>query len=150
MRILDESKNFILYHDYESVYVKRNDSDNKIYIGDHYGDPKCGLIAHTETWFLAGGEGLTFFDFSRGSVELMRDAKLMFDINLGKIKARVDQPYFSIHSMKLENENAVRILVDPWSDVASTWLLKIKNLELEKLYDGPSLLGQPYQETIEF
>jgi hypothetical protein len=81
----------------------------------------------------------------------MRDSKLIFDVNVGnRIKANVDQSYVAVHSMRLENEGNVRILIDPWSHLASTWLLNIADLKLTKLRDGPSLVEQPYQENIEF
>jgi hypothetical protein len=151
MRTLAESPNYILWNDYETVYLRRKLSSEDIELGYHYGDTCCGLISPEEKWFLAGGEGLSYFDFTRGSVELMRDSKLIFDINVGnKIKANVDQPYFAVHSMRLEDKNTVRILIDPWSHLASTWLLNIPDLQLTKLRDGPSLVEQPYQEAIEF
>lgn len=152
MRILDESKNYILCHEYESVYVKyKNSSRENIYIGEHYGDPKCGIIGPTETWFLAGGEGLTFFDFLQGSTELMRESrKVIRDPKNRVIKVTDSNPKWWVHSMRLESTYSVRILIDPWDDFASTWLLNIPGLKLTKLCDGPSLIGYPYQETVDF
>lgn len=152
MRVLDESKNLILYNEYESVYIKRKGrEEEKFYIGSHYGDPVCGIIAPSESWFLAGGEGLTFFDFLQGSTELMRESRKVIRDSENKIIKVVDSsPKWWVHSMKLETKYSVRILIDPWDIFASTWILNIPDLKLTKLRDGPSLVEQPYREEVEF
>lgn len=152
IRTLAESKNYILCHEYESVYVQHKSSTKeKLYIGSHYGDPKCGIIAPTETWFLAGGEGLTFFDFLQGATEIIRESRKVIRDSENRVKRIVDSsPKWWVHSMRLETKYSVRILIDPWDDFASTWLLNIPDLKLTKLRDGPSFIDQPYREEIDF
>jgi hypothetical protein len=148
---LDETSNFRLFTDYEEVYALDKRSDARFWIGSHYGDAKCGLISPEETWFLAGGEGLTYFGFQKGFIELLREERLVISKNSrGRVKAHFDKKVMFIHSIRLESVDAVRVLVDPWSDQASTWLLNISDLQLTKLRDGPSLVDQPYQEEIDF
>jgi hypothetical protein len=114
MRILAESKNYFLSHDFENVYVEHKHHGKENYlIGSHYGDPTCGIISPDETWFLAGGLGLSYFDFQRGAVTLMYEDYKVIRNAKGHITklANPDVHYF-IHSIKLETENSARILVD--------------------------------------
>jgi hypothetical protein len=52
--------------------------------------------------------------------------------------------------MRLAGPRRARILIDPWSDAAATWELDVATLTLRKIADGPSLVGQPYREVVDF
>ncbi|MDE6780402.1 MAG: hypothetical protein K2J40_02955 [Ruminococcus sp.] len=49
--ILAESKNYIVYNDYEIVLLKNKSDGSEIIIGDFYGDP-CGALIDTEEKFI--------------------------------------------------------------------------------------------------
>jgi len=136
LRLLAESTRYVLGHSHEQVYVIEKPSGAPQRAGDHYGDPACGLIGPGDTWFLAGGEGLTLFTFRDGVVELLR----------GSSEA---DTYF-VKQMRLEQEGTVRILVDPWSDKASVWRLFPDEARLEKLHDGPDLRSEPLRDDVEY
>ena len=76
MNTLDEPSHYILGHSSETVLLVRKVDGETWVLGEHYGDPTCGLIGPEQTWFLSGGEGLLFFDFARGSTAFMRDNDL--------------------------------------------------------------------------
>ena len=45
MRILAESENFVLYHEYEDVCLLDKHTQEKRSLGEHYGDPEAGFIS---------------------------------------------------------------------------------------------------------
>jgi len=57
--ILAESDNYLLYFECESVslYIK-NKKIPSISVGDHYGNPKTGLISKNEDYLISGGCGI--------------------------------------------------------------------------------------------
>jgi hypothetical protein len=61
LHTLAESTNYLLCHSYEYAYVIDKRDGVKRDAGDHYGDPKVGLISPDETWFCTGGEGVQCF-----------------------------------------------------------------------------------------
>jgi hypothetical protein len=134
--VLAESPRYVLGHEYERVYVLEKDTGTYRELGAHYGDPECGIIDPQERWFLAGGEGLTFYTQQDGVVELLR----------GGTEA---DTYF-VSSMRLEAEGTVRLLVDPWSDKASVWRFFPEGHRLEKLHDGPDLTREPWREKVDY
>ena len=138
-KTLAESRNYRLVHEFEKVFLVRKSTGNRTPLADHYGDPLVGLIDEYEQWIITGGEGLVYFDFIRGIQEFFRKG----------CRPDPEQTYF-VHSMRPEGEGQVRILIDPWSGFASTWVLHVKTLALRKLRDGPSLTDEPYQDEVEY
>ena len=136
LRVLAESPRYVLGHSHEQVYVLEKGTGTYREAGEHYGDPKSGIIDPQERWFLAAGEGLTFYTVQNGVVELLR----------GEAEA---DPYF-VSSMRLEAEGTVRLLVDPWSDKASVWRFFPDGHRLEKLHDGPDLRREPWREEVDY
>jgi hypothetical protein len=141
MKTLSESNNYILGNEYEEVILKDKRNKKTHYLGSHYGDPELGLIAPDESWFITAGEGLLYFDFERGLHQFLRKG---FDDHLGK------DSYAFVHSARIESNESVRVLVDPWSEYASTWLLSIPLLKIEKIKDGPSMVDKPWQEKVTY
>jgi hypothetical protein len=136
MRILDESSNFLLWHEFEEVWLTDKRTDRKLYIGRHYGDPVQGIIGPDESWFLTAGEGLLFLDFSRKTHEFLRGG--------------MDGAAIFVHSMRVQDEKNIRVLLDPWSDYPGTMVLHIDTLTLERISEGPSLKGEPWREEVDF
>ncbi|UFH58125.1 hypothetical protein [Sulfurovum mangrovi] len=135
METLLESSNYILAHEFEDVILK-DKNNGKIYsLGSHYGDPVLGLIAPDESWFITAGEGLLYFDFKRGLHEFFR-------------KDLSSEGSLFVHSACIESNESVRILIDPWSEYASTWILSIPALKIQKIKNGPLMIGKPWQEKV--
>ena len=133
-RVLAESRHFVLMHEYERVFVLCRTTGKQVPAGAHHGDPTCGVIAADESWFVTGGEGVQVFTFVDGIRDFCREP---------------GSP-FSISAMRLDDDGAVRILVDPWSDKASVWRLDPAAGALIKLRDGPDLRDVVFQEDVPY
>jgi len=59
-------------------------------------------------------------------------------------------PVVHVSAMRLEGNDNVRFLVDPWSANASVWRLNPTSGDLSKLSDGPDLRDEPYQENVQY
>lgn len=140
LRILTESESYLIGHEYEVVVLVEKKSGKQHVIADHHGDPNCAIIDPNENWFLIGGEGITYFDFEKGSINYFR----------GGGHSSLYSPCWFVHDMRLESANEVRILFDPWSEYASMWLMNCLELKIRKVQDGPHLEGKPYQDKVEF
>ena len=138
IQILAESNNFELQAHYEDIVLVRKSDEKDFDLGSHYGDPKVGLISPKEDWFITAGEGLIYFDFNQGLKYFFRSD---FSSQSGVA---------FVHDAKIEPDLGVKILLDPWSNYASTWLLKLPELELSKLSNSPSLVNEPYREKVAF
>lgn len=138
-RNLAESPKFVLAHEYETAFAINRHTGERHPIGEHYGDPTCALISPDEDWFLVGGEGLTFLDLNRGRRDFLRRSE----------EAITAHVYF-VSAMRIDGPRSVRILVDPWSEEASTWQLDLEALAILKVADGPCLTGKPWREDVTF
>ena len=129
IRLLAESENLLVVHEYEyaSIYFKR--SKEKILVDDFYGDPCCALISPDEDWVLIGGEHLT----------LWKDG----------LTRRIDGIHW-IDSLRLVDTGAAYILVDPWSDDSAIWKIDISTMRLDKVRDFTTYREEPYTEDIEW
>jgi hypothetical protein len=135
---LDETDRYFLGHIYEDVILVNKITQEETFIGDHYGDPVCGVIGPGEDWFVTCGERVLYFDFKRGLHELLRSG---FPEKPNQ-RGRGPNPAF-IHACRLQSRNEVTILVDLWSQYASTWVLNTDTISIEKVADGPSLRDEP-------
>ena len=143
MRTLAESTNLLLGHVYEDVFVVRKDDPQvRIPVGDHHGDPTGGLIDPAERWVVSVGVGVCFFRLVEGDVRRFLESGFPREDGTDMPAPVVDA--------RLDENGEIRILVDPYSDHASTWALNPDTLELRKLSDGPDLRGQPYREDVEY
>jgi hypothetical protein len=131
-RVIAESKNYLLEHEYETVFAHCRATGRRTVIGYHHADPTCGVIAPDESWFVTGGEGVSVFVLSGGGNTYLRD------------------PVFHVSAMKLDGNDNVRFLVDPWSANASVWRLNPSTGDILKLRDGPDLRNEPYQENVRY
>lgn len=158
--ILAESENYVLSHAFENCELRHKQLNKISYVGDHYGDPTCGLIAPDETWCLTGGLGLILWfqreelwtgfrplevDKNRLALQIAKPEDAFWLASVTEVDVRF------VHDMRIENSTSVRVLLDPWSDYASTWLLNINSKNLTKLKDGPALRHQEWSDCkIEF
>ena len=61
MSILTESKTCIIFHEYETVYIKFKKLDREILIGDFYGNPQMAVISSDETFCAVCGCGIIIY-----------------------------------------------------------------------------------------
>lgn len=59
--ILDESKNYIVTHTYETVYLINKFNYSKIIIGDFYGEPNGAIIDADECFVVVYGCGVILY-----------------------------------------------------------------------------------------
>ena len=71
-RVIAESSRHVIGHLFEAAIVVDKTSGREIDLGSHYGDPAAALIAPDGRWFIAGGEGLTYFSEQTGLIEFLR------------------------------------------------------------------------------
>lgn len=158
--ILAQSENYVLRNLHEACELLHKKSNNLTDVGDHYGDPVCGLIAPDETWCITGGEGVILWTRPGKSWTGFRPpgtgretGKLQFanPEDADWLSSVTEESYQSVHDVKIESSTSLRILLDPWSDFASTWRLNVMSQSLTKLKDGPNLQDQPWTDAkIEF
>ncbi len=159
-RTLAESKSYILTHDSEYARLQHKKTGEETAVGDHYGDPGCGVIAPDESWCITGGEGLVLW-FQQGSMwtgfrtpdpgAKMSQLGFTNPEDVRWLKSFTEDACHFVQDMKLAGPDNVRILLSPWSGYASTWLLDVKVKILTKIADGPSMQDQPWTEDkIEF
>ncbi len=61
MQILAESKNYIVFHEYEMVILKIKKLEKEILIGDFYGEPQMAVISQQETYCAICGCGVIIY-----------------------------------------------------------------------------------------
>ena len=76
MRILSETPRFAIVAEYESTFVLDRTTGARYDLGDHYGDATCALIAPDESWFIAGGEGVTLVRMGEDYREFLRTPEI--------------------------------------------------------------------------
>ncbi len=110
MITLLENEKFLVYHEWEEATLVNKETNEKIDMGSHYGDPMCAIMPSGMSWCIVGGEGLSIWKKSSNNVtRIIND-----EIN-------------DIVRIKLVSENEVLLLVDPWSLNASIWRFNVKN-----------------------
>lgn len=130
--ILASSPNLSVEKEWERTTLIDLLNHEIIFSDEHFGEVKKAIISVKEDWCVLGGEGIVVWKKNHGVFYLMRS------------------PTMFIHDLKKNDDDSIKILVDPWSDQAAVWLLDITTLILTKIKDGPSLVGQPYVELINF
>jgi len=158
-RILDETDNFLLLSEHEEVVVKNKKTEHTFHAGSHYGDPVDGIISTDEKWVVSAGEGLVVSDMLGHQVTAFRNDKPLTWLNDFQALTESDKDWLRsagseaslfVHALKLEAPNRIRILLDPWSEYASVWVLEVAPKRLTKLKDGPDLRGQPWRAVSGF
>jgi hypothetical protein len=143
IRTLAESPRFVLGHSFESVWVVSKENGRQHQAGSHHGDPTVGLITQDEEWFVTGGEGLQCYSLRKGLFTFFRHGTAPLDHHSTGL-------CWHVHDAKLEASDVVRVLIDPWSPLASVWRLKLGCQSVFKLADGPVLVDVPYRDSVEF
>lgn len=75
-RILAQSNNFVIHHEYETVYLTfRNSNAQDVVIGDFYGDPNTAFIDDDENYCAVGGCGLIIYYLNKPFAPYQYDKK---------------------------------------------------------------------------
>lgn len=61
MKILTESKNYIVFYEFEAVILEIKESKDKILIGDFYGEPQMAIISEQEDFCAMCGCGVIIY-----------------------------------------------------------------------------------------
>lgn len=128
-----ESKHFIIEKSYEEVYLIETVSQNKIKLGDFYGDTSCGLISQDEKWCLAGGETLVLWDMK---------ANLLVNW--------IDKDITWVMDLKQIGNHKFQVLTDPWSETSAIWEIDTKHKTTHKIQSFTKYLDTAYTENIDW
>jgi len=116
-RVLYETDQLILGHEFEYAYLIWKKGKKEIYMGGFYGDPSCGLISENNDWCLVAGDTSVVWR-NDGTILPIEDNDLRWIIQL-----RQTAPY------------EAELLIDPYSEKAAVWKLDIKTLKFDRLRD---------------
>jgi len=61
MKQLAESASYIIFHEYETVFLKIKNTAGFSVIGDFYGDPEFAVISENEKFCVMGGAGIIVY-----------------------------------------------------------------------------------------
>lgn len=61
MEIMAESRNYVIMHEYENVYLKLKSTSKTVFIGDFYGEPESAVISQDEKYCAAAGSGIIIY-----------------------------------------------------------------------------------------
>ncbi len=61
MKKLAESKRYIIFNEYEQVFLQVKLTSKLIRIGEFYGDPDIAIISNNELFCVVGGEGIIIY-----------------------------------------------------------------------------------------
>lgn len=126
-RVLAQSNRLIVGHIYEEAFLIDKLDEMIIPLGGFYGDPSCAAISPSDTWAVLGGED---------RILIWHGGKI--------IEKAIDSPF----ELRVEDEQTVSILTDPWSDTSAIWQLQIGTFELIKMRDFPNYINQEYTEHV--
>ena len=111
MRVLYETDQLILEHEYEYTRLRKKSQGDILLEDDFIGDPGCGLIAIDNKWAIVAGEHLTIWTPNKS--KKIRHERLKW-----------------VHDLRLKDSETVEILIDPWSDESSIWEINIHTFEI--------------------
>lgn len=157
--ILDETEQLLLTSHHETIELTDKATGALTYVGDHYGEASCGALSPDGQWGVTGGEGLVFFDRQGLLIYAFRDrtdhpAKACFEFAVPSEKewlyATGSSGTFSVHALRIESAKRLRVLLDPWSEYASTWLLDTQDRQIIRATLDPDRRGTPWTDQVVF
>jgi len=129
MNILCETKNLILFNNYESTSLLLKPSKEILFKDEFYGDPQCGFIDKNEKWVLVASTILILWN-----LESM--TKLEFDA----IK--------NVYEIRLKSKEIIEVLTDPWSDESAVWELNLKTISVKRIRPFKDYQQSEYTENV--
>lgn len=149
MRLLTASHAFLVWNDYETVYVEANDKRHWK-VGDFYGDPVAALITWDERWAVIVGEGALIVpldalgdrplkqvtldtpDALGGAFE--EAAALVPSVVLYRLFRGLSAKALWIEVVYQLHEDSVRFVADPLDDGAGIYQLQFEPLRVQRLF----------------
>ena len=128
-RLLAESENLAVYHEWEDAFVLFKPTREEMKIGSFYGDPCCAAIGPDEDWILIGGEYLRLW--KPGKNEEIEGIRWVSDI-------------------RVTGRTTAEFLIDPWCEESAVWEIDVASERLEKLRDFTKYREEPYTEDVEW
>lgn len=126
---LDETDMFVLFQEYEDVFLFEKDSNSVIWRTSMYGEATCGLIGLSNEWVIVGGKELILW--KNNSFKIINDAELQ-----------------CIHDVRYIEDSKINILTDPWSDHSAIWQFDVIKEEKLKIKDFPFYKSGAYTEEV--
>src|SRR3712207_1504985 len=117
---LYRSDDYVLEHHYENASLSW--PGGGLHIGDHYGDPTCGVINASDGWCLTGGEGLIICLFAHPlTVDRRPTGYRRLDLWRRKNPPPTKGQCWFVEGAWLKEGDVARVLVDPLSDEAGLY-----------------------------
>jgi hypothetical protein len=129
MNILYETNNLRLENEYETTFLIKTLTGERLMEDDFYGDPKCGLIDKNGNWAIVAGEHLTIWTEAR--TQRIESEELKW-----------------IHSLRNKDSETVEILTDPWSENSAIWEINTKTFELKKVKGFANYKDKGYSDRV--
>jgi hypothetical protein len=123
---------YVIEHHYENCYFSW--PGGGLDLGDHYGDPTCGLINASEGWCLSGGEGLVISLFPHPLTAECRPTEYK-RLNLWRREnpPSAEHKCWFVQGAWLKGGDVARVLVDPLSGEAGLYDVDVRTLQWRKV-----------------
>lgn len=105
--ILDESKNYIVTHTYETVYLTSKWNDSKIIIGDLYGEPNGAIIDAEECFAVMYGCGIILYFLQPPFQEYSYETNTSQWLEWGRI-----EPIMWVDEVVLLDNNRMKVILE--------------------------------------
>ena len=128
---LDETDLYVLFKDYEDVFLFEKDTNSELWRTSMHGEATCGLIGLSSEWAVVGGAELIIW----------RDDKPGLIIH-------PDLQY--VHDIRQTGENEINLLIDPWMENSAIWHLDINTGKTSKIRDFHDYLYKKYTEDVKW
>lgn len=126
---IDETDLYVLFKEFEDVFLFEKDSGREIWRTSMYGEANCGIVGLSNEWVIIGGEKLILWKNE-------------------KLKKIEDENLKWCHSLRQTEENEVEILTDPWSAHSAIWKFNIMDETKLKIRDFNEYKGKVYTENV--
>ncbi len=130
-RLLDETDMYVLFQEFDNVFLFEKDSNSEIWRTSMYEGATCGLIGLTNEWALIGGDEFIIWKNDR-------------------LKSVTDPDLRWIHDFKRIGETEVSILTDPWKEDSALWQFDVYTEEKIKIRDFPDYQLKAYTKDVEW
>ncbi len=128
---LDENDSYVLFREYEDIFLFDKHLNTEVWRTSMYGDATCGLLGLVNEWAIVGGENL-----------------ILWVNNQFK---KIDDPDLNwIFDMRQIGDNEIEILIDPWSEKSSIWSFNLETLQKTKIRDFNEYRHKPYEDEVKW
>jgi len=109
MNLLAESKQYIIFNEYETVMLKIKESQKMIQIGDFYGNPQMAIISDDEKFCVMCGCGIIIYYLREEFEEYQYHKKTSQWVEWGRSTANGD---IWVENVKCLNDQQIEILTE--------------------------------------